>query len=117
MLLKSMPKHHRYKVVFMKRPLEEVAASQAKMIERLGTRGPENSDEQLIRGLKAHRDDILGKLGDESHMEILEVDFPTLVGDPAPQIDRLIEFVGADRLNDRDAMLAAVCPELYRNKA
>ena len=32
-------------------------------------------------------------------------------------IDRLIEFVGADRLNDRDAMLAAVCPELYRNKA
>ncbi len=34
-----MPLQHDYQVIFMMRPIEEIVASQAKMIQRLETEG------------------------------------------------------------------------------
>lgn len=39
MLLRKMPPQHDYKVIFMMRPVEEIARSQQKMTDRLGTDG------------------------------------------------------------------------------
>ena len=39
MLLRQMPPQHDYKVIFMTRPIEEIVASQAKMIQHLETEG------------------------------------------------------------------------------
>ena len=38
-LVPTLPIEHSYRIIFMLRPLEEVARSQARMIERLGTEG------------------------------------------------------------------------------
>jgi hypothetical protein len=117
MLLPKMPKKHDYKVIFMTRPVEEVVASQANMIERLGTEGAQLGPEQLTRGLLAHRNQILAWLAKADHMEVLEVDYPSLVESPAEFVPKIAQLIGADRVPDAQAMLSVVDPKLHRQKA
>jgi predicted AlkP superfamily phosphohydrolase/phosphomutase/tetratricopeptide (TPR) repeat protein len=117
MLLPKMPEHHHYKVIFMTRPIEEVVASQEQMTTRLGTKGAELDREQLERGLKAHRDEIVKWMNNTRYMECIEIDYPTLVRDPQPQISRLVEFLGADRLPNSAEMAKVIDPALHRKKS
>ena len=116
MLLQSLPLKHNYKVIFMTRPIDEVMQSQRKMIDRLATKGAELDTEQLHRGLTAHRDEIRSWLKSVPHMDFIEIDYPTLVRDPLPQIARIVEFLGADRLPNSTAMARVVDPSLHRKK-
>ena len=116
MLLPRMPLKHNYKVIFMTRPIEEVATSQRKMVERLATKGAELDAEQLQRGLTGHRNEIRSWLKSTPHMEFVEIDYPTLVSDPLPQIARLIQFLGTERLANSEQMATVVDPSLYRKR-
>ncbi len=116
MLLPKLPPQHRYKVVFMVRPLEEIVASQREMTTRLGTRGAALDTEQLARGLHAHRDNTLQWLARTPHMEHLEVSYPMLVRDPAPYIARLAAFLGADMLPHVERMQTVVDSALHRKR-
>jgi hypothetical protein len=51
------------------------------------------------------------------HIALLEIDYPTLVREPLPQISRLIDFLGTNRLPDSKRMAAVVDSSLYRRKA
>ncbi len=116
MLLPKLPARHRYQVIFMVRPIEQVASSQHDMTERLGTRGAALDAEQLARGLRAHRDETLQWLTQTPYMEHVEVSYPALMGDPAPIIARLVEFLGVDRLPGAERMAAAIDPALHRQR-
>jgi LPS sulfotransferase NodH len=100
----------------MTRAVEEVVASQRAMVERLGTKAAELASEQLARGLKAHRDETLAWIRRAPHMEILEVEYPSLIRDPASVIARLVEFLGPDRLTAPERMPPAVDASLYRRR-
>lgn len=117
MLIPAMPLKHKYKVIFMTRPIEEVVVSQRAMVKRLGTKGAEIDTEQLQRGLTAHRNETLSWLKRVPHMEFIEIDYPKLVQDPLPQIARLVEFLGADRLPSSPEMAKVVDPSLHRKKS
>ncbi|MEM9414371.1 MAG: alkaline phosphatase family protein [Planctomycetota bacterium] len=116
MLLKQMPYQHKYKVIFMTRPIEEVAASQAKMIDRLGTNGSEQTEEDLTRTLATHRTDILSWMEGNKRVEFIQVDYPTLVKDPKSVVPEIAEFLG-DRLTHADAMYDCIDSSLYRNRS
>jgi hypothetical protein len=49
--LLRLPPHYRYRVIFMQRPLGEVAKSQRRMIERRGTEGMGGSEEEIAAAL------------------------------------------------------------------
>ena len=117
MLLQQMPLKHNYKVIFMTRPIEEVAVSQRAMINRLATKGAELDNEQLQRGLKMHRKETLNWLKSVPHMELIEIDYPTLIQNPGPEISRLVEFLGADRLPNSAEMAKVIDPALHRKKS
>ena len=117
MLLQSMPIKHSYKVIFMTRPIEEVVASQGKMIGRLGSKGAELDPEQLQRGLVSHRNEILSWMKRAPHIQFVEVDYPALVENPSAVIAQLAEFLGPERLPTPEKMAAAVDASLYRRKA
>ncbi len=117
MLLPRMPAQHEYKVIFMLRPLEEVVASQQAMTSRLGTKGAELDADQLARGLRAHRDEIRRWAMTTPHIQLLEVNYPSLVRDPGPVIAELVKFLGAERLPNQSAMSAAIDPSLHRQKS
>ena len=116
MLLHQVPIKHSYKVIFMTRPIEEVVASQSAMVNRLATKGAELDDEQLQRGLAAHRNEICNWIKRVPHMEFIEVDYPTLVRNPQSVIASLVEFLGADRLPTAEKMAAVIDATLYRRK-
>jgi len=116
MLLPRMPLKHNYKVIFMTRPIEEVIVSQSAMVKRLETKAAELDSAQLKRGLRGHRAEILSWLKSTPHMEFIEIDYPTLIREPLPQISRLIDFLGKDRLPSSEKMATVVDPSLYRKR-
>jgi predicted AlkP superfamily phosphohydrolase/phosphomutase/tetratricopeptide (TPR) repeat protein len=116
MLLAKLPLKHDYKVIFMTRPIEEVHASQKEMMSRLGTKGAELEADQLMRGLRIHLNEARAWLSGAPHMETIEIDYPTLVADPLPQISRIVDFLGAERLPRASEMAAAIDPSLHRKK-
>ena len=116
MLLPRMPAKHDYKVIFMLRPIAEVVASQRSMTTRLGAKGADLDPEQLARGLRAHREDIRRWATAVPHVALLEIDYSTLIQEPLPQISRLIDFLGTDRLSNSEQMATVVDPSLYRKK-
>lgn len=117
MLLPKLPEPHRYKVIFMLRPVEEVVASQREMTTRLGTAGADMDAGQLGRALQTHRDEMRSWLRKAPHVQLLEVNYPALVRDPQPVIARLAAFLGHERLPRLEAMAAVIEPQLHRQKA
>jgi predicted AlkP superfamily phosphohydrolase/phosphomutase/tetratricopeptide (TPR) repeat protein len=116
MLLPNLPRQYKYKLVFVLRPIEEIVASQKKMIARRGTKGAELDPEQLTKSLTRHREEIL-KLIQNLGMDMLPVRYHRILEDPDKVVERLVRFVGADRLPNAIAMSSAVRQDLYRNRA
>ena len=100
----------------MVRPIDEVAASQAAMIEHRGTEGAKLASDALARDMAEHRTQVLTWLEGHPRAKHLVVDYPTLVRDPGGQIARIAEFLGADLLPHPEKMLGAVDRSLYRKK-
>ena len=116
-LLPALPQRHRYKVIFMLRPVEEVVRSQASMIARLGSQGAANPQEEMAAGMRKHRDKALTVMRRESKaFDLLEVDYPSLVADPSAWVERVAEFVGPDLLPHPERMAGAVRADLHRNR-
>ncbi len=117
-LLPQLPKAHRYRVIFMSRPVEEIARSQARMIAHRGSTGAEGTEAEIAAALRSHRDTTLAMLQrSHANFDLLEVDYPSLVADPAPWAARVAEFIGPELLPHPERMTGAVRRDLHRNKA
>lgn len=117
-LLPHLPRQHRYRVIFMSRPAEEIARSQRRMIERRGAAGMEGDEEKIAASLKRHRNETLGFL--KAHgaaFEVLRVSYPVLVSEPGPVAERVAAFIGRELLPHPQRMASAIRQELHRNKA
>lgn len=112
-LLKDLPASNRYKVIFMRRPLSEVLASQRKMLERRGE-GDTTSDEQMFELWQGHLARVERLLEASPHFEYLDLHYADVVQDPRAQARRIGDFLG--RPLDAEAMAAAVDRNLYRNR-
>ena len=96
MLLPSLPRKHRFRVVFMQRAIEEVAASQQKLRRQLA--GTSASDPaMMVERLREHRDRVLDLLRDTPNVDLLEMDYGDLLQNPESQVERLVEFCRIDR--------------------
>lgn len=113
-LLKELPDTYNYKVVFMRRDLREVLASQAKMLERRGERH-DTDDERMIELFETDlwKADYL--LRHHPRFEALDLNYREVLDDPLSQAERLNRFLGGRY--DSYRMAAAVDPALYRNRA
>ncbi len=117
MLLQHLPVLHSYKVIFMERPIDEVVASQRKMIANRGEQAPKASPEQMRQNLARHRKVILGAMRKSKKFEPLVVDYPDLVSNPDAWIEKIASFLGPGHPLDRQAMVACIDPNLHRNRA
>ncbi|MFL6514252.1 MAG: alkaline phosphatase family protein [Chthoniobacterales bacterium] len=114
-LIPSLPPLHRYRVIFMSRPIEEVVASQSKMIDRRKTRGANQSAEKLGETLAHHRNTILRGMKGSPNFEVLEVDYPQLIANPEFWAGKVNKFLSGSL--DMGAMVRCVKPALHRNRA
>jgi hypothetical protein len=113
-LLKSLPSSFNYKVVFIRREMEEVLASQRKMLSRRGE--TEETPPERMRAL--FEDDLWRasyQLKRRPEFETLELHYSAVLARPLDEARRLAAFLGGGL--DAEAMAAAVDPQLYRNRA
>ena len=113
-LVRDLPGSCFYRVIFMNRALDEIIASQNKMLERLAepiTGDPEELKENFVRHLRV----VKLWLKRQPNVELLEVDYSDVLKNPQALAERIRNFVGADL--DVTKMAAAVDPSLYRNRA
>ena len=115
-LLPSLPPKHRYKIIFMHRPVSEVVDSQWKMLQNRGAQ-PVSGKAHLIATQEKHVGQMLATLRASGRVEFLEVDFPSLVSDPETSIGRVRRFLGDAMTGNLETLAAVVRPELYRNRA
>ena len=114
LLLMDLPAVHQYKVVFMRRPLEEVLASQTKMLHRKGQDGASLPPEQLAKAFGRQLDKVANWLADQSNFDVLYVEHRQVLADPQAQAARINQFLCGTL--DTTAMAAVVDPSLYRQR-
>lgn len=114
-LLRHLPEGERYRVVFMRRDLDEVLASQRRMLER--RKEPVPSDEaqaELRRGFILHIEEVEALVRSRDDMEVLWISYNRLMSDPERMAERVQGFL--QRELDVGAMIARVDPSLYRQR-
>lgn len=115
-LVADLPRGERYLVLFVERDLEEVLASQEKMLERLGR--PAAPRDAVRRAFTAHLQAFERLASERSDLEVLRVAYAGLVDSPEEGARRIAEFFdrGQTEPLDRTAMAATIDPALYRNR-
>jgi len=113
-LLYDLPPEFNYRVVFMRRRLEEVIKSQEVMLERSGKGGGALSDEQLIALFASEMAKCEKWMTERPNFEYLDVDYNEMVKDPTTLVRRLNDFLGGTL--DTNAMAGVVDPSLYRQR-
>jgi Sulfotransferase family len=113
-LLRDLPSELNYKVLFLRRDLTEVLASQAKMLARRG----ESSDTPDERMMELFESDLWKArylLRHRPQFEALEIGYSEVIAHPMEEARRIAAFLGGHL--DVEAMAAVVDPDLYRNRA
>lgn len=115
LLLRELPADlaWNYRVVFMRRPLEEVLASQRAMLEREGKKAAD--DAVLARVYSAQLADAERWLTRQSSFSVLYLEHRALFNRAVPVVEELNQFLGGQL--DTSAMLSAIDPALYRQRA
>ncbi len=99
-----------YKIIFMERDIEEVLASQQKMLGK----DSKTYDAKLKATFEAQKEKNRSWMLSQPNMEVLFVNYADVVNNPQEQIERLGIFLDGEV--DKDAMRKAVDASLYRNK-
>lgn len=113
-LLKHLPADYHYKVIFLRRDMPEILASQRKMLDHRGKDADEMDDERMAALFTKHLQSVEQWLGEQPHMSMLHVHYGELLADPAPQVARINDFLGGEL--DTAGMVNVIDPELYRNR-
>jgi hypothetical protein len=114
-LLRHLPDDNFYRIVYMRRHLDEVLKSQDKMLDRLGNAAP-GADLETMK--EAYRNDIVAArlhARKRPNMVMIEVHYAEAIADPASTAHAVNLFLGGHL--DEAAMAAAVNEKLYRNRA
>ena len=112
-LLVELPPKYDYRVLFMRRNIGEVLASQSKMLER---RGEENKvdDGTMAVLFEKHVSQVEDWMRKHAGLNYIDVDYNAMLVDPHPQVEAINKFLGGNL--DTEAMLAVVDPNLYRQR-
>lgn len=112
-LLVELPSNYQYRVLFMRREMKEILASQAKMLAR---RGEENNidDATMAVLFEKHIKQVESWMREQPNLHYIDVDYNAMLADPVPQVDQIDKFLGAHL--DIQAMLEVVDPNLYRQR-
>jgi hypothetical protein len=114
MLLKPLPKEYRYKIVFMRRKMDEILASQKQMLIRRGQPTNTVADDKMAEMFTKHLKDIESFIANQPNFDCLYVSYNEVLENPTENIDRLNQFLGG-RL-DTQAMQGVVDRALHRQR-
>ncbi len=113
-LLTFLPDTFQYQVIIMQRDLDEVLASQNKMLASRGESGGTADDQTMRQAYQQHLDKVDRFLRSRRCFTTLRVRYRDAIDNPALEARRMNEFLGG-RLKV-EQMAAVADRELYRNR-
>jgi hypothetical protein len=113
-LIMYLPAEYNYKIVFMRRDLNEILSSQKKMLGRLGKEDDNIPDDKMAKVYEEHLKEVRGWLIRQPNIETLYVNYNSMVKDPTEALNKINDFLGGDM--DVSVMSAVVDKELYRER-
>ncbi len=113
-LLHHLPPGRVYKVVFMRRKMDEILASQHRMLERRGEATDKISDRQMARLFGKHLERVREWLDQQPHFDVIYVSYNDVVENPLEEAETVSRFL--DEKLDVRAMAEVVDPALYRQR-
>lgn len=114
-LLKHLPPGEQYRVIFVRRNMNEILASQRKMLINRGEDPDKQDDAQMAQLFVKHLSQVENWLADQPNIKVLYIQYSDILENPLPKITQINDFLGGT-LNTTQ-MAEAIDPSLYRNRA
>jgi ubiquinone/menaquinone biosynthesis C-methylase UbiE len=113
-LLKHLSQDYTYKVIFMRRKMEEILASQRRMLIRRGEPTDKVSDERMTELYRKHLRWVEDWIDEQPNIEVIYVSYNEILENPVEHARRINQFLG-NTLNVEN-MVDVVDPTLYRQR-
>jgi len=93
-LLKHLPGSYTYKVIFMRRKMEEILASQKRMLIRREEPTDKASDEALAAWFRKHLKKVEAWLASQPNIDVIYISYNEILEGPVQQAKRVNQFLG-----------------------
>jgi len=113
-LLKHLPPSYNYKVIFMRRAMHEILASQRQMLIRRGEPADVVPDDKMAAMFEKHLAQVESWLAAQPNIDTIYISYNEVMKEARPQAESINSFLGGS-LNV-DAMTEAADRTLYRQK-
>jgi Sulfotransferase family len=114
-LLTHLPSAYSYQIIFMRREMSEILASQKKMLLHRGEDPNKIDDAEIAQLFEKHLSKVINWINDQPNMRKIDVNYNLLFKDPRPQVEQINRFLG--NVLDVEKMLEVINPGLYRQRS
>lgn len=113
-LLTHLPSAYTYQIIFMRRDMSEILASQKKMLLNRGEDPNKINDAEMAQLFEKHLFKVMSWIDHQPNMKRIDVNYNQLLKDPGPQAEQINRFLG--NTLDVEKMLQVINPGLYRQR-
>ena len=113
-ILTYLPDIYLYKVVFMKRDMEEVLASQREMLKRRNQDHQLDKEEKIRDVFHQNQRSVIKFMKEHDNFSFTLCDYNELLRDPIPCIQKIMRFL--DLRVDQEQLVKIINPNLYRQR-
>ena len=113
-LLKHLPQGYNYRVIFMRRKMEEILASQRQMLVRKEEPSDTVGDERMAGLFRRHLEQVEAWIDEQPNIEVLYVSYNEILSSPVEQAARINQFLGY-KLSVEN-MVSVIDQTLYRQR-
>ncbi|HEY3826108.1 MAG TPA: hypothetical protein VGL82_16195 [Bryobacteraceae bacterium] len=114
LLLRDLPGGYRYRVILMRRPIQQVLASQRAMLDRLGRQGAQIPSETLAGLLQSQLDSAAAWVKAQPNFQIVEIQYQDCISQAWEVASSVSAFL--DLRTEPMRMASVVEPALHRHK-
>lgn len=114
-LLPYLPDGYHYRIIFMHRAMEEVLASQRRMLINRGEDPDKISDGRMSEMFEKDLQLSERWINTHPHASRIDINYRQLIANPRPLVAEISAFLGGGLNEDR--MLGVIDPSLYRQRS
>ena len=113
-LLQHLPATYEYKVIFIERHMNEILASQRKMLAHRHEDSEDLTDREMTVLFEKHLREIHQWLAQQPNFRVLYIHYSDLLSEPTAHAAQVNQFLGGGL--DVNKMASVIDPTLYRNR-
>ena len=113
-LLQHLPPQYQYKIIFMRRDLDEILASQKQMLVRRGEAADKIDDDTLGGLFQKHLLQVEKWISQQPNIRVTYVNYSDMLQNPEADIQKVVQFL--DMSLDKSLMLGVPEKNLYRQR-